>query len=164
MTLSLPPEKIDLFRERVTSFVQQTTVSRLQVESLVGYLNWVTTIDPIGRVKLKEVVRLLGTLAKEYDREDGRGRPVLFPMHPQLPSLLEHWLTLPRGELSQPCRPPASSLTVVTDASNEGWGFHTSQGQVGQGTWGRHAQTLHINHLEFLAVLRALQKLDPAPP
>ena len=163
MTLSFPSEKVDLLRERVKTFVAQTTISRLQVESLVGFLNWVTTVDPIGRIRLKEVIRLEGTLARRFDREDGRGRQVLFPMHPRLPKLLEHWSTLPLGEISQPCRPPAPSLTVVTDASNEGWGFHTSQGQVGQGTWGLSTQQYHINSLEFLAVLRALQRLDPPP-
>ena len=63
MTISYPPEKVALLRERVTAFVQQTATSIVQVESLVGFLNWVTTVDPIGRIKLKEVIQLQGTLA-----------------------------------------------------------------------------------------------------
>ena len=145
------------------AFCHQTAVSRFQVESLVGFLNWVTTVDPIGRIKLKEVIQLQRTLAKTFDRKDKRGREVLFLMPPQLPELLQHWKSLPQAELRQACRPPASRLTLITDASNEGWGFHTSLGQLGQGTWGNRARQFHINRLEFLAVLRALKRLDPPP-
>ena len=77
MTISYLAEKVALLRERVATFIQQTAVTRVQIESLVGFLNWVTTIDPIGRIKLKEVIRLLGILAKRFERNDKRGRPVV---------------------------------------------------------------------------------------
>ena len=52
LTISCPELKLANLRERVAAFTAQTATSRTQIESLVGLLNWVTTIDPIGRIRL----------------------------------------------------------------------------------------------------------------
>ena len=83
-------------------------------------------------------------------------------MSQELVLLLAYWRKLPAVDLSQPLVFPPS-LTLVTDASKEGWGFHTSLGQEGRGRWSSVTALLHINLLEMLAVLVALKSLCPSP-
>ena len=144
LQISYPLNKVATLTQRVEAFCHQSAISRVQLESLVGTLNWVTTIDPIGRILLKEVTRLQSSLSKKFQRTDKRDRPILFPMPRVLPDLLEYWRLLPQQDIVQRFRPPPHHITIVTDASNSGWGFHTSEGQQGSGTWGIQHRRLHI--------------------
>ena len=55
--------------------------------------------------------------------------------------------------------PPPPTLDLFTDASRQGWGFHSNRGHEGAGSW-RHFKNLHINTLELAAVYLALTRLD----
>ena len=63
----------------------------------------------------------------------------------------------------RPFKTPEASLIVTTDASETGWGFHTSEGQEGQGLWSPFWAARHINLLEFLAVYLALKAVRLPP-
>ena len=80
-----------------------------------------------------------------------------------LVSLLHYWTALPGVYLSQPFVFPDPSITVVTDASMEGLGFHTSSGQEGSGLWSETSSHLPIYLLELLSVLLALMTVRPSP-
>ena len=51
---------------------------------------------------------------------------------------------------------PEAQARLFTDASQSGWGAHLDKDQV-SGSWSTREATLHINHLEMLAVLYALR-------
>lgn len=51
---------------------------------------------------------------------------------------------------------PRPTLTLVTDASNTGWGAHIGMESVA-GSWSQADSQYHINVLELLAVFRALK-------
>ena len=84
-------------------------------------------------------------------------------MMQDLVSLLHYWTALPGVYLSQPFVFPDPSITVVTDASMEGLGFHTSSGQEGSGLWSETSSHLPIYLLELLSVLLALMTVRPSP-
>ena len=53
-----------------------------------------------------------------------------------------------------------ADLTIFTDASNQGWGAHMGDSKI-SGTWTLADRKLHINCLEFKAVVFALQHWAP---
>jgi hypothetical protein len=62
-----------------------------------------------------------------------------------------------------PIQIPEPSVTVTTDASNEGWGGHSGDNNC-LGYWTKQeAGELHINCLEMKAVTLTLQEVNPPP-
>ena len=58
-----------------------------------------------------------------------------------------------------PVRPKTPSQSICTDASLQGWGAHLLPDfVVASGVWNQEEQAKHINELEMLAVMRALQE------
>ena len=55
---------------------------------------------------------------------------------------------------------PSPSILLTTDASELGWGAHLGD-QTAAGTLSEQKRLLHINHLELLAVFKALQAFEP---
>ena len=65
-----------------------------------------------------------------------------------LPSKPVHWLTL------QP------TIQVTTNTSPSGWMTHCLHHKI-HGLWSKKEQTLHINHLELLTIIRAINAFLP---
>ena len=55
---------------------------------------------------------------------------------------------------------PRLKIALWTDASLSGWGAHSDKGHYCQGLWSNQEETLHINTLEVLAVIRAIESLN----
>ena len=55
---------------------------------------------------------------------------------------------------------PRLKIALWTDASLSGWGAHSEKGHYCQGLWSNQEETLHINTLEVLAVIRAIESLN----
>ena len=81
------------------------------------------------------------------------------PLPPNLRSLVLQWSSLERLSEGKPFLPPPPSLTLTTDASRLGWGAVLPPHRV-SGLWSREVASLHINSLELLAVLQALQSFE----
>ena len=122
LRLVFPAAKVKALVSRLDAFVSSATFTRRSLESVVGYLNWVVSVDMVGRISLKQVNCYQTRIGRKYQRD------TRIPMSQELIQLLAYWRRLPTVELSQPQVFPPPSLTVVTDASKEGWGFHTSLG------------------------------------
>ena len=70
-----------------------------------------------------------------------------------------HWWAVNVCNSSSPIH-RSVSFELVTDASLEGWGAYRPANKSNtQGQWGQRERNLHINALELLAVLFALQSL-----
>ena len=55
--------------------------------------------------------------------------------------------------------PSKHALQIFTDASKEGWSAHLNE-RTARGTWSLPESKLHINYLEFKAVLLTLKEFQ----
>ena len=79
-----------------------------------------------------------------------RSPDVLLPFPARLRRLLWRWLRPGFLSAMVPWVPPLPALSVVTDASDSGWGFQSSTGLQGAGLWSAVHRRLHINARELL--------------
>ena len=89
-----------------------------------------------------------------YATAPRRSDPLVFA------SLLRHWQDLRFLTSGIPIRTFQADFTIFTDASTQGWGPHMGDSQI-SGTWTCTHRKLHINCLEFKAVVSALQHWAP---
>ena len=126
-TLCLPSTKVRSLKASVWSFISQPTFSRRHLERLVGQINWANNVDPLGKIRLKFVNAYQRALGKLHFRDQ------LLPMNPELKRLLSYWAHLVVQDWKVPLVTPTTSFTITTDASQTGWGYHTSRGT--EGSW-----------------------------
>ena len=156
-TLSLPKDKVEsLFRD-LSAFLKRRTLTRRQLESMLGKLQFAAIVDPVGKALLKAVNPCLKGLA----RQGLRDRVLPFPRG--LRKSLMRWKSKKILRSSIPFRPPPPSIDVYTDASRQGWGVHSSEGHALRGSWSPTLRTCHINVLEMVAVFLALKRLPLHP-
>ena len=73
------------------------------------------------------------------------------------------WLVEENLSQGRPFQEPTPTVTVTTDASQEGWGGHSSLGgsdMLFSGLWNRRQKHLHINVLELRAVFLTVLNLQ----
>ena len=141
-------------KRQVFRALHSTTFTRRQWESLMGSLNHAGLIIPLGRLRAR---RLLLEGAKIF-MDLPRDSPVPFPR--RLRNLLRWWSQKGRLSYSASWINPAPFLTLTTDASNAGWGYQSSLGHQGQGTWLPSETAWHINSKELATVWKALEAED----
>ena len=153
-TMALSEDNQKRCRKQVSLALQSPTLTRRQWESLMGSLNHASLVVPLGRLRAR---RLLHEGAKTFGNRP-RDTSVTFPG--QLRTRLRWWW--PKNRLrhtsSWTTQPPF--LTLTTDASNTGWGYQSSRGHQGQGTWLPHESRWHINAKELVTVWKALEAED----
>jgi len=119
----------------------------------IGLLTSAQDITPRGRLALRPLQMWLNThLRGEADTR----LPLPEDLRPHL-----QWWTLPSnvscGVSLGPFRP---THHLFTDASNSGWGAHMNS-LTASGRWSSEEGEAHINCLELLAVIRALEHWTP---
>ena len=126
-----------------------------QVSQLLVSLNWASGLIPLGRLYLRPLQRHFHSLGlTDRFTPPRRSDPLV------LANLLRRWLDprfLTSGIL---IRTFQADFTIFTDASNQGWGAHMGDSKI-SGTWTLTDCKLHINCLEFKAVIFALQHWAP---
>ena len=126
-----------------------------QVSQLLGSLNWASGLIPLGRLYLRPLQRHFHSLGLT-----DRFTPPC-PSDPLvLANLLRPWLDPLFLTSGIPIRTFQADLTIFTDASNQGWDAHMGDSKI-SGTWTLADRKLHINCLEFKAVVFALQHWAP---
>ena len=115
----------------------------------MGSLSWASGLIPLGRLYLRPLQRHSLGLTDRFT-PPRRSDPLVFA------SLLLHWQDLCFLTSGIPIRTFQADFTIFTDASTQGWGAHMGDSQ----TSGTHRK-LHINCLEFKAVVSALQHWAP---
>ena len=126
-----------------------------QVSHLMGSLNWASGLIPLGRLYLRPLQRHFHSLGLTNRFTPPRkSDPVV------LANLLRQWLDPHFLTSGIPIRPFQADYTILTDASNQGWGAHMGDSKI-SGIWTRIDRKLHINCLELKAVTCALQHWAP---
>ena len=118
----------------------------------LGYLASLVDILPDCRLHMRPLqIHLL----KHY-RPSADPLTRLVPITPATRLLLVRWSRPGTLNIGSPLRVPLPSVTVTTDASHQGWGGHC-QKKVAFGDWPEALTLLHINALEFRAVILSLR-------
>ncbi|MEL7522963.1 MAG: hypothetical protein AAGJ80_15350, partial [Cyanobacteria bacterium J06553_1] len=128
---------------------------RRDQETLAGYLNFASLIDPVLKCTLKDFSRVNKGLAHKTLRDKK------FPVPKYLKQILKPWSKRAPFRKVVPLTPPPVSMTIHTDASKTGWGGYVSQSQQYQGRWSPTFQRFHINFLELYAVYLTHRKVKP---
>ena len=133
--------------------IHSRTLSRRRWESLIGSLNFAAVVVPLGRLRLRRLILEGRRVFNSVDRD----RLVRFPQ--RLRNLLRWWLRASRLDSVTPWIPPPPSVTVVTDATDIGWGFQTSERHQESGLWTEEWRLQHINMRELQVVYIALSRI-----
>ena len=150
-TLALSRDNQLRCKKQVFRALHSSTLTRRQWESLMGSLNHASLIIPLGRLRARRLIfEGSGTF-----RDLPRDSPVPFPR--RLKNLLQWWSKPGRLSHTAAWTAPAPFLTLTTDASDRGWGYQSSRGHQGQGTWLTSEATHHINSKELATVWKALE-------
>ena len=115
-TLSLPLQRQVSTQTTLRSFLGRPTVSRRDLEKVVGLLQFCSILDPLLKVALKDAGMFWKTAATKTKRD------AKWPMLRPLSSLLSPWLKENTFDKPIPLRPLLMSLTIHSDGSRWGWG------------------------------------------
>ncbi|MEL7079368.1 MAG: reverse transcriptase domain-containing protein, partial [Cyanobacteria bacterium J06582_2] len=156
-TIGLPLAKQEAAVRRIRSFRLSRTVSRRTQETLAGFLNFTSVVDPVLKCTLKDFLRVNKRLAQPGLRD----KKLPCPLH--LKEILKPWSKKSPFKRVTPLVPTPVTITIHTDASKSGWGGYVDQSRQFQGVWSPLFQRFHINFLELYAVYLTLRKLKPRP-
>lgn len=155
MCLRLPEEKIDSIREKLELACSRRRLTKRQIQSLVGVLNFAAALVHGGRVFLRRLINASTALKKKSDRAQLRGE--------LLQDILwwKRYMSVFNGKSLILHKRPITS--IITDASSEGAGGYC------EGDWWYlnwqvdwpQAQKLHINCKETLAVVLSIYRWAP---
>ena len=122
---------------------------------LLGLMASMTDIVPSCRLRMRPIqLHLLACYRPKFDDID---MPV--PIVDWLKPHLRWWTNQANLLKGQPFRPPKPIVTIATDASLSGWGATFRLHHVA-GRWNAQQRSNHINVLEMLAVINALQRFQ----
>ena len=150
-TLSLSPENQQRCWKKIFKAKCAKNMSLRQWESLIGSLNHACEVVPYGRLRLRRLILEARTVFRSKNRDS------VTPFPPRLRSLLKWWSPKRLSAEAKWMQEP-SSLTLVTDASDHGWGYQSSEGHHGQGLWDSQARKRHINWKELQVIYIAMDK------
>lgn len=127
-------------------------ISRRQWESLLGTLNFVAEVTPLGRLRLRRLVRVVNRAIHVKPRD----------MHLPIPEgslpLLEDWKKSSLVSEWIPWTDHIPNLRVTSDASCVGLGYQSSRGHQNSGVWGEAEKLFHINAKELVISLFLIQE------
>lgn len=133
-------------------FTSQHTEA-IVILKLLGLMASCIYLVPLGRLHMRPIQLYLLAL----------WRPKIHPLTHMIvirPILLQHlqwWMNREIFFKGMPLHDPPSQLTLITDASEHGWGAHIENWETA-GIWPHQYQQKHINWLELKAVQLALQE------
>lgn len=153
MEIRLPVEKaIALSSEVQNALTFPSGISRRQLESLLGYMAFAAQLSEECAHRKKLLSPIISFWPKSPKMRDKvRKIPA------QCLEDLIWWTNSDSVCQWSPMRHQLPSLTVWTDASEEGWGGHTASGKWAAGNWSQEEKLFHINVLEILAVQRTVE-------
>lgn len=137
------------------SLLATTKLSQHKCQVLQGKLNFLSALIPQGRRHFLETL-----LALPLKLRRNKQSPPL-PLSSEAKTYLRQWLHRTKNPVPIPLRAPPPSLSIWTDASDDGWGATSSLLTTTAAPWPPHQRSLHITAKETLAVLLALQAFQP---
>ena len=124
--------------------------SRRELEKFQGLAAFAAQILPWAKLH----AHLLPSLVSQLPTER---RDALRPKPSGLDQAILWWTSAENLSQSSPLTSRAPNRFLWTDASSQGYGIYAEDGRTLQGVWGKDQQTWHINELELLAVILALE-------
>ncbi len=152
--LMFPPmTRVQKFEDKISILLSVSVTTAYFWLSLLGLLSSATDAIPLGRLHLRPLqLYLLAHWAPA-----SKDLKALVPVkHDLFDHHLRWWLDRKCTRAGMLLDVPEAQARLFTDASQSGWGAHLDKDQV-SGSWSTREATLHINHLEMLAVLYALR-------
>ncbi|CAG2202738.1 unnamed protein product [Mytilus edulis] len=150
--LVLPPEeKFTKLCQKIRLFLRVQSVTARQFLQLLGLLNSLADVIPLGRLHIRPLQFYLHKVWISASQEWEALIPITQPLFPHL-----QWWLVPENVMRGLClSPQVPSLTLFTDASTLSWGAYL-EGLTISGVWNQDLLEEHINVLEMKAVLLAL--------
>jgi hypothetical protein len=144
-------ERVESVIRNVEDLKGRSSAPARQWMRCLGLMASLVEIVPWCRLRMRAIQL---HLARHYSQMS-EDLDILVPVHADIHQHLDWWLK--EDHLLAGVRFPALApqVTLVTDASNLGWGGHVGP-QTVSGVWNAHESGLHINALEMLAVEKSL--------
>ena len=150
------PKRVSALLQKVqTLCARQSAISR-QIASILGAMESMASLLPLARVHKRPLQRELN-MRFSQSRESWNKRIWLQDWFTQS---VQQWLDLSWIHLSVPLTLPKPSHEIFVDASQKGWGAHSSS-LTANALWSEPEVGSHINYLELRAVTKALEAFQP---
>ena len=149
LTMALPSEKVDKILSLTRQSIGSASVTRRELESLVGLLLFGHKMMPLGRMHINKVI----VWQNQFTRVFSRDTPVKVNLN-----LLQALAPFRRRSLlesPQSFRRLVPSQTIMTDASNYGWSGVLIPFRVSD-VWTSTESSYSINVLELIAIHRTI--------
>ena len=152
MTLSIPGEKLEDVASTMKSFMSCRKVTKRDIQSLVGKLNWITQCVYGGRFHMRRLIDKSNTLKKPWHRTH-----VTLEMKKDILWWLSFMQTFNGTMPMIDCRP--ATPCSIDSCKLAGGAFY--QGDFVHTMWKPEIQSLPINYLEVLALEPAVTRWAP---
>ena len=149
----LPKKKQEAIAEMTKTLLLAPVVTRRLWEELLGQLNFATQIHK----NLRPYTKLL-TPVTLISRAEKRDKLVQLPEVFQIP--LQLWTETAIWNPPPYFHSPYPPCHLWTDASMTGWGALLENNQIARGQWEVPESKMHINTLELIAVIRAIEAFN----
>ena len=152
MKLLLPERKrLDIYR-LCKAALKASSLSRKELEKIIGNLNWATAAVDFAQAHYRGLQLLLNSRqdAPCCELED------VYPLSKEARADLCWWISEANFSAGRSLTFPVPDVSISSDASLSGWGAVCMDVRTG-GPWTLSESGAHINYLELLAALKALQ-------
>ncbi len=152
MKLLLPERKRLDIRKLCKKALLDVVVSRKELEKIIGNLNWAAAAVDFAPAHFRNLQLLLNSRPRSLREEDLDA----FPLSVEARSDLCWWLSEADFTSGRSLFFQSPEIFISSDASLSGWGAVCREVKTG-GPWSKAESEEHINYLELLAALKALQ-------
>ena len=146
MTLSIPPEKIDITRQ-CAHRILSSPKSLKEISSFIGRVVSHRTAFSYAPLHFRHLQLQYCSFLSSNIQWDS-----LVILNDNSLSDVQWWSNMPETLPPRPLLHPKPSFTMYCDASSSGWGGILSSGSSTSGSWSTEEGNLHINFLELKAV------------
>lgn len=151
----LTPQKIEKIKRHASTLLQKHTVKIRDLASFIGLVinAFHAVLEAPMYYRSLERLKVKGLHQSTCSTYDS-----FIQLSQEAESDLSWWLKNVQSQNGKRIRPISISCYIQCDASLLGWGsYHTGSGLHTGGRWNSLESSLHINHLELLAIFFALK-------
>jgi hypothetical protein len=153
----LPEDKLISLRNRINHFKKKRTATLLELQSLIGLLNFACAVVPPGRAFLRRIIDLTMGLKKPFHHRN---------LNKEARADLQAWSLFldhfnGRALFHSGVAHTSASLHLYTDASNAGFGAVFGRKWF-YGTFSDDWLAFHISVREFLPIVVAVEMWGPS--
>lgn len=145
------PHRILKVQETASNLLHAPKSSVKYWQVFLGLLASLVDVVP----QCRQHMRILQIHLQKYLCPTSQANKTMVPNNSRTRAAIQWWLHLPNLTAGKPFQAPPPTLTILTDASKQGWGAVLDLDQTG-GAWNPLERNWHINKLEMVAVQRAL--------